>query len=109
MGFFSKIFGNGKEEEKEVSTDTAENEMNYVGLVFHFTPHMTYVYQSESNDIESFDRQSNIEMETESGVVFEVSGNYLHLYDVPKEDVDNMLDLYRIPTLGVPYIKITVL
>lgn len=115
MGFLGKLFGGTHEEEdnmedknpyRTIDSDTDEEE--YVGLVIHFTPHVTYVYISDSNETESNTHQSNIELYNEQDITFEIAGTYTHISNVNRNDVDSILDLYKIAELGVPFVKIQV-
>lgn len=80
----------------------------YVGVIIHFTPHMTYVYISDDYEPESNSYNSNIELYGEHGNTFEVSGNYLNISKVKREEVDTMLKIYQVAELPVPFIKIPV-
>ena len=116
MSLFKTLFGLGDEDENpNASNNTSdkydeddETEEDYVGVVIHFTPHRTYVYISQDNDIESNSYNSNIQLFTDFKLSFEVSGSYVLLTDLKRNDIDSVLDMYQLDQMGVPIVRISV-
>lgn len=107
MGWLSR--GNKDEQKSNQNTEDGNGaeELDEVAIVIHYTPHRTYVYISESNNIDSNAEQSNVEL-WKNNICFEVSGNYTLINNIPREDKDNILELMQVYQLDVPVVKILV-
>lgn len=112
MGFLQALFGSSTDDKDFIDdiTDEHEDEINedVVGIVIHFTPYVTYIYISESDDFEVGTDTSCIGMYDKNEVYYEVSGTYTNISNVKRMHIESILEKLGVTTLGLTTIRISV-